>query len=82
MSKYIGRRVQVGLGLETSRGTAVAATYTMPKTNFTFEDKANKARSMENFGNIAGMGDQSIVTGRFSSDRSIAYTADLAPAQP
>lgn len=66
MSKYIGRRVQVGLGLETSRGTAVPATYTMPKMNFTFEDKANKARSMENFGNIAGMGDQSIVTGRFS----------------
>lgn len=66
MAKYIGRRVQVGLGLEATRGTAVAATYTMPKTNFTFDDKANKARSMENFGNIAGNGDQAIVTGRFS----------------
>ena len=66
MSKFIGRRVQVGLGDESARGTAVAAAHTMPKMNLTMEDKANKARSMENFGNIAGMGDQSIVTGRYS----------------
>lgn len=66
MAKYSGRRVQVGIADEVTRGLAVASEHTMPKMNLTFEDKANKARSSENFGSIAGAGDQSIVTGRFS----------------
>lgn len=66
MAKFIGRRVQVGLGKESSRGVAVAANCTIPKTDYNLDDKANKARSSESFGNIAGHGDQSIVTGRFS----------------
>lgn len=66
MAKFIGRRVQVGLGIEGSRGVATPATHTMPKMNFNFDDKANKARSTESFGNISGFADQSIVTGRFS----------------
>jgi hypothetical protein len=66
MAKFIGRRVQVGFGKESSRAVAAAAQVTVPKTDYNIEDKANKARSSENFGNIAGFGDQSIVTGRFS----------------
>lgn len=66
MAKYSGRRVQVGIADEVTRGVAVASEHTMPKMNLTFEDKANKARSTENFGNISGNGDQAIVTGRFS----------------
>lgn len=64
--KYIGRRVNVGIGKESSRGAVVAATYSVPKTNITMDDKANTAVSGENFGNIAGVGSQSIVAGRFS----------------
>lgn len=66
MSKFIGRRVNVGIAKESSRGVGVAAAFTIPKTNYTFDDKANKARSGEQLGNIAGNGSQSIVTGRFA----------------
>ena len=65
--KFIGRRVNVGIGKETVRGTAAtSATFTVPKTNYDFDDKANKANSAESFSHIAGGGSQSIVTGRFS----------------
>lgn len=74
MSKFIGRRVHVGWGVEGSRGVAVAATHTVPKMNFTFDDKANKARSTESFGNISGNADQAIVTGRFSEG---AFEGDI-----
>jgi len=66
MAKFIGRRVNVGIGLESTRGTGVAATYALPKTNYTFNDKANKARSGESLCVISGEGNQAIVTGRFS----------------
>jgi len=66
MAKYIGRRVSVGLGKEATRGLGVAAAQTIPKTNLTFEDKTNKARSGESFGNISGNGSQAIVAGRFA----------------
>jgi hypothetical protein len=67
VAKFIGRRVNVGIGKETSRGTAATAVgFTIPKTNYTFEDKANKALSGDSFSNIAGSGSQAIVTGRFS----------------
>lgn len=66
MAKFIGRRVNVGIAKESVRGVGVAATYTLPKLNITFEDKANKARSGESLGNISGEGNQSAVTGRFS----------------
>jgi len=66
MAKIIGRREAVGVGLEVARGTGVAATYLIPKTNYAFEDKANKARSGEGFGHISGEGSQSIVASKFS----------------
>lgn len=66
MAKFIGRRVNVGIGKESAHGTAGTATFSIPKTNYTFDDKANKAISGESFSNIVGNGSQSIVTGRFS----------------
>lgn len=66
MSKFIGRLVNVGIGKESSRGTRAAATFTIPKTKYAFDDKANKVSSGESFGNISGMGGQSVVAGRFS----------------
>lgn len=66
MAKFIGRRVNVGIGKETSRGVGVASSQTIPKINYTFDDKANKARAGEGLGNISGGGSQAIVVSRFS----------------
>lgn len=52
MSKYIGRLVNVGLGKETIRGTAVAPTWWIPKSSVAFFDKANKHKSKLNYGLI------------------------------
>lgn len=67
MSKYIGRRVNIGLGKETSRGVQVASGFSVPKTNITVDDKVNKVRSGESFSNISGSGSQAIVAGRMSA---------------
>jgi len=66
MATIIGRREAVGVGLEATRGTGVPATHLLPKTDYNFEDKANKARSGEGFGHISGEGSQSIVASKFS----------------
>lgn len=66
MAPYIGRLENVGIGKETSRGVGVAAAYAIPRTNFTFDDRANKALSTETLGHISGNGAQSIVTQLFS----------------
>lgn len=52
MSKYIGRLVNVGIARETSRGTAVAASWWLPKANVAFFDKATKVTSRLNYGVI------------------------------
>lgn len=39
MSVFIGRKLNIGLGKESSRGTAVAASYWYPKTDFAVESK-------------------------------------------
>lgn len=41
MTKYIGRRVSVGLGKESARGTAVSATYWLPWKELNHEEKVN-----------------------------------------
>jgi len=45
--------MEVGIGKETTRGTALTPTYWMPKTSFTFDNKITQARSGESFGSIA-----------------------------
>lgn len=66
MAKFIGRRVPVGIAYEATRGVGVAPTYVLGKTNYSLDDKANKARSGEGLGSISGNGRTSIVTGKFS----------------
>lgn len=66
MSVFIGRLTDVGIAKESSRGVGVAAQYSLPKTNITFDDKANKAVSEEGLGSIVGFGNQAIVTQQFS----------------
>lgn len=52
MTKYIGRKVDVGIGRESVRGTAVAPTYWIPKIDFTFDEKVTKVRSAAGIGTI------------------------------
>lgn len=61
MTKIIGRLVDIGIGKEAVRGGGVAPSFWVPKSNLTFEDKAAKARSVVNFGNIGGEGNQALV---------------------
>lgn len=60
MARKIGRLINIGLGKEVTRGTAVAATYWLPKSTMSFFDKATKAVSQMNYGNI-GDGNQELV---------------------
>ena len=66
MAVFIGRLADVGIAKESSRGVGVAAQYSLPKTNITFDDKVNKAVSEEGLGSIVGYGNQAIVTQQFS----------------
>ena len=49
---FVGRRVEIGIGKESPRGTGAAATFWMPKTAITFDDKVNKALVRGSYGNI------------------------------
>lgn len=61
MAKFTGRQQEVGIARETSRGTLVVPSYWVPKTNYTVEDKAQKAKFQGNYGVLAG-GDAAPVT--------------------
>lgn len=69
MSKFIGRRVLIGIGKESSFGTKASTFLSIPKLNVDFDDKANKAISAESLGNISEQGSQAIVTSRFSEGK-------------
>ena len=64
MAKFIGRRCTVGIGKESSRGTAVAPTFWIPLTTISFDEKVEKVRSEEGFGNIQE-GSDSYITSIF-----------------
>jgi len=53
MSIFTGRKVDVGIGRETDRGTGVAAAYWIPKTDISFDDKISKALVAGSYGNIS-----------------------------
>jgi hypothetical protein len=52
MSKWIGRRAQIGIGKETARGTVVAPTYWLPVVEYDFADKPTRAMSEATYGGI------------------------------
>lgn len=60
MSKFIGRLANVGIGKESSRGTAVAATYWLPKQNVTLDDKITQVVDDSSVGVIEGMEDANV----------------------
>lgn len=53
MAKFIGRRAAIGIGKESSRGTAVAPTYWIPAASIGFADKVERVVQEAGFGQIA-----------------------------
>lgn len=53
MAKFIGRRVAVGLGRETTRGTGVAPGHWIPHTNISFREATENVRSLAAINQIA-----------------------------
>lgn len=66
MSKFVGRLVSVGIGKETSRGVGVAASYWIPKTSISFDDKVKKALVAGSYGNIAESAMTAYVVGKWA----------------
>jgi len=52
MSKFIGRKLNIGIGKESTRGTAVAATFWMPKMELTHDDKITQVVNESSIGVI------------------------------
>jgi len=52
MSKYIGKLVNVSYGVESTRGTAVAASYWQPKMTLTVQDKSESVMDENSRGHI------------------------------
>jgi len=53
MSKFIGRKTEVGIGKESPRGTRVEPAYWIGKNSLTFDDKVTLTKSGESIGSIA-----------------------------
>lgn len=56
MSKFIGRLVKLGLGVEAARGAGVAPSVWIPKASENIRDTVVKARSRLDYGTIDGAG--------------------------
>lgn len=59
-NEFIGRRVDVGIAREATRGTYVTPEFWLPKTVITVEDKVLKVNERSGYGNIGYEGNQSI----------------------
>ncbi len=53
MTKFVGRRGTLGMAIEATRGTPVAATYWMPYVTMSFFDRTETQREEQSMGNIA-----------------------------
>lgn len=61
MAKFIGRKVAVGLGNESTRLTGVAPDFWLPQTDLSFTEKAQEVRSTAGFNQIADTEGREIV---------------------
>lgn len=61
MSKYIGRRVEAAIGLESSRGVGVTPNYALGHVDFSLFDKTVDARQDDSIGHIADSLDKFVV---------------------
>lgn len=66
MAKFIGRRINLGLGKESTRGVGVAPSFWLPKISFGFDDKATVIRSGASAGNIGAGPESSHVVEQFA----------------
>lgn len=80
MSKVLGRKLNIGFGKETVRGTAVAPAVWIPKLDFSFDEKFETVKDESSFGVIATPNDSLIVKkwaeGAFGgnlTDKSVGY---------
>lgn len=62
MSLQIGRKISIGLGKETVRGTAVAPTQWLPKMDLTIDDKINFVKDDSSVGIIEGAQGQDVTS--------------------
>ncbi len=71
MTKHIGRKINIGIGKETTRGTAVGAAFWLPATEVAHEDKREYAKNEAVNGTIVDASEAAIVKrwaeGGFSS---------------
>lgn len=61
MTKFIGRKFNIGLGKESTRGTAVAASYWYPKMDFSVEDMVDTVIDTSSIGVIEDSNSSDIV---------------------
>lgn len=61
MAKYIGRQINFGVGIEGTRGTAVAIQHWTPKTDFSFKDTTETIQDESSIGVITDSRDSFVV---------------------
>lgn len=62
MAKFIGRRVDLGIGRESTRGAGATPTFWIPKVSFSLDDKIIVARDTGSIGSIADSDDAFVTT--------------------
>lgn len=53
MSKFVGRRGELAVGIESTRGTPASTLFPVPRTTISFNDRANFALEEQGLGKIA-----------------------------
>lgn len=53
MSKFVGRRGELAVGIEATRGTAASTLFPLPRTTISFDDRSNYALEEQGLGRIA-----------------------------
>lgn len=76
MSKYIGRKVAIGFGKETVRGTAVAPTYWVPQSELTLDEKVTQAVDESSIGVIENAIDSKVVERMVEGNVKVHVGAD------
>lgn len=77
MTKLIGRKFNVGIGKESSRGTAVAATYWLPHTELTLDEKVTQAVDESVYGVIEDS-TNAVVVAKFMEGEISGLVADTS----
>jgi len=75
MAEFIGRRTSLGVARETTRGTGVAPTYWMPRTELSFDDRIERVVSGEAMGHIDDSSD-AFVTAKYADGSINAEVRD------